>query len=184
MVGEEEYGRQDYFEWLCDRVGANRGRRSYLLLCGDLHDMIFVGHVPRDENREYDGKDLREQYFWETQRVDESFEECPCTMLEMLIALADRMDFAMGSPDDDRCRTEEFFWELIDNMGLTRYCDDDYVILNGRRNVEKAVLTVIQRKYNFDGSGGGLFPLVYPENDQRDVEIWYQMQSYLRENYE
>jgi hypothetical protein len=42
----------------------------------------------------------------------------------------------------------------------------------------------LSRKYDYNGVGG-IFPLRKgASEDQRNVEIWYQMQSYLMENYE
>ena len=41
---------------------------------------------------------------------------------------------------------------------------------------------IIDRGYSRRGVGG-LFPLKYSKNDQRKVELWYQMHSYLIENY-
>ena len=183
MVGKNDYARQDYFEWLCERVEAIGGEQTYWLLCKDLHNAVFTGLVPHDENREYDGIALRERYFWETQVLDESFDGEPCTMLEMLVALADRIDFELGDPDDDRCWTARYFWELIGNLGLNAFDDEHYIARGGVRRVQEILDVLINRTYDYDGSDGGLFPLAYPERDQREVEIWYQMQAYLQENY-
>jgi hypothetical protein len=30
---------------------------------------------------------------------------------------------------------------------------------------------------------GGMFPLEDPREDQRAIEIWYQMMAYINENY-
>jgi hypothetical protein len=38
-----------------------------------------------------------------------------------------------------------------------------------------------RRLYTTSGYGG-LFPLEEPKEDQRKVEIWYQMMAYLGEN--
>jgi hypothetical protein len=41
---------------------------------------------------------------------------------------------------------------------------------------------VINRTYHSSGKGG-LFPLKHAEKDQTEVELWYQMNTYLVENY-
>ena len=38
----------------------------------------------------------------------------------------------------------------------------------------------LERRYDEDGKGN-IFPLKDPIKDQKTVEIWYQMQSYLLE---
>ena len=44
------------------------------------------------------------------------------------------------------------------------------------------ILTKFMRR-EYDASGlGGLFALRYPKEDMRDIEIWYQMMSYLEED--
>ena len=40
----------------------------------------------------------------------------------------------------------------------------------------------VERRYKRSGEGG-LFPLKNAAKDQRKVEIWYQLSSYLLENY-
>jgi len=42
---------------------------------------------------------------------------------------------------------------------------------------------VILRRYSKTGKGG-LFPLKHPKKDQTEVEIWYQMQQYVMENFD
>ena len=40
----------------------------------------------------------------------------------------------------------------------------------------------IERKFSRNGKGSP-FPLKKPKKDQRKVELWYQMQGYICENY-
>ena len=47
--------------------------------------------------------------------------------------------------------------------------------------INEAFQMINERSYAFDGYGG-LFPLRKPHQDQRNIEIWYQMQAYLMEN--
>lgn len=66
------------------------------------------------------------------------------------------------------------------NSGLAAlddtYSDDTYERIQYRLNV------INKRLYNEDGTGGGLFPLRHATQDQREVELWYQMMAYLTEN--
>lgn len=178
---------QDYFEWLCDMAGlSGHHGKTYWLLARDLHNTDFVGVIPHDENRGEDGLSLREDYFYDCQFPSEEFDDIldreNASMLETLVALAKRMDFELSDPNDDRDRTSEFIFVMLENLGLDEYDDDNYVDLGGGRNVRQTLDILIDREYEEDGRGG-LFPLTCPEEDQREVEIWYQMMAFLEENY-
>ena len=84
---------QDYFDWLCDLVHIDRMEEGYLLLAKDLHKRIFYALIPHDENRASDGKELREDYLRDIHYPKYVQIEGNCTVFEMLIALARRMDY-------------------------------------------------------------------------------------------
>ena len=48
-------------------------------------------------------------------------------------------------------------------------------------NIDEILNKFIDRTYRASGYGG-LFPLRHSKEDQRKVEIWYQMAAYLIEN--
>jgi len=141
--------------------------------------------VPNDDNRALDGVKLREQF--QTELVDEGFFDDemdfenfvqnhdfntkPCSLLEMLIALAQRMDFILL--DDDRILTNvpKWFWKFIDNLGLKPTANLDKLNL--------IVESFLEREYEKNGAGG-LFPIPDTTKDQRRVEIWYQMMEYIK----
>lgn len=174
-----------YFEWLCDMVHVDQEERSYWLMAKDLYNRKFYSLIPHDENRACDGKQLREEYLEEygySDRLLDISEEC--SVLEMLIGLARRMDFETGDPyefdGDSEKRMVYWFWELIDNLGLLSFDDESYVEFGGMTEVDRIIDNFLERQYASDGVGG-LFPLNNDEIDQRDVEIWYQMSMYLAE---
>jgi hypothetical protein len=101
-------------------------------------------------------------------------------MLEFLIALATRMN---ESVYDDRYPNQEPYWfmVLLQNLGLDKYDDTyDFTVIHGE--VYDIFMVLNHREYDIDGSRGGLFPLKDPAENQREVEVWYQMQAYLSEN--
>jgi hypothetical protein len=101
-------------------------------------------------------------------------------MLEFLIALSIRLSetvYDHNYPD----QTAHWFWVLIRNMGLDIYSDDS-PFEEIHYSIGSAFWRLNSRTYAFDGSEGGLFPLREPSEDQRKVEVWYQMMAYLREN--
>lgn len=175
--------KTEYFQWLCELIHVETGGASYWLLMKDLHSKEFTsGVITNDDNRAMDGMQLREEYIVDSPYIDGPDIEGPCSMLEMLIALARRIDFELSTPDDTRDLTPSYFWEMIENLGLMAYSDDVYISLNGMFEVNNVVSMFLAREYKKNGRGG-LFPLKKSKEDQRGVEIWYQMNAYLMEHY-
>lgn len=171
--------RQDYFQWLVDKVHGE----NHLLLMKDLHERPFIAIVDNDNNRAYDGIELREDYIAEELDEEDAWKmdmSAECSVLEMLIALAKEMDFQLAYDDEDR--TDIHFWEMMENLNLTRFTDEEYVSEGGVYMVDAILTDFLTRDYEPDGRGG-IFPLRNPTKDQRGVELWYQMQAYLGENY-
>lgn len=172
----------DYFDWLCEQIYID-GRytdESYWELAKILFDTPFEFSLAMDGNREMDALDLRAQY----QGEDRFFEEA--TVLEVLIALAQRIENLLDELDGED-RSVMYFWEMMDNLGLTRYSDNLFRMHpKARSNYIHQIVTRLERWMNrdidYDGHGG-LFPLRNPKRDQRDVDIWYQASAYMLENY-
>ena len=176
-----------YLLWLYHQVGnlaSSDPNRSYTLLTEQLHKKHFRWRVPNDDNRALDGIFLRESYFEEYP----GWEEVPwakeqCSVLEMLVALALRADntaSGIGLQEGP----EEWFWKFMANTGLVEFTDAEYLDQDHvtRETVAIIVDRLLDRRYNYDGSNGGLFPLKHPGEDQRHVELWYQLNAYLMEN--
>lgn len=175
--------RRDYFEYLCEKVGIGTVNPSYFCLARDLHATPFTWTVPNDDNRAVDGEQLRLDFRYDCHRNEHiRLPDGPCSIFEMLIALAKRIDFALSTPDDDRDHTARYFWEMIHNIGLISYNDDDYAELYGKENVRGILEAFLTRDYCSNGEGG-LFPLRYRVGDQREMELWYQMNAYIAERY-
>lgn len=167
-----------YLEWLYSQVGTIKNRNpstSYWSLFVLMHSVPFVDFVKNDGNRVADGKDLRDEFVYDTGvDVDILWRDLECSFLEMMIALARRVSFdSYGEPAD-------WFWTLIKNLEFYHYTDkvfNEHV----EAEVTEKLQQVVQRTYGRDGVGG-LFPLRNAKRDQRRVEIWYQMSAYLMEN--
>lgn len=164
-----------YRKWL--RSLVDRPGSYYDILFDTAWQMEYVYSVPYDENRAEDGLRLRERFEHETSIMLPDLGEC--RMLEFLVALAIRLNestYDWDKPD----QTSEWFWKMMFNVGLQRfddtYSDDPY------EHISWAFECINLRVYNLDGTDGGLFPLERPREDQRQVEIWYQMMAYLTEN--
>lgn len=173
---------QDYFHWLCELVHVDQEERSYWLLAKDLHCKEFISDVPHDENRAYDGLELREEYLEQSGLPEYATIEGGCSMLEMMIGLARRMAFETSDPEDNSeiDKSCYWFWEMIDNLGLMKYDDESYVDRKGQLYVPFILDNLVRRDYDPDGAGG-LFPLRNCKENQRRVELWYQMSAYLNQ---
>ena len=75
-----------------------------------------------------------------------------------------------------------WFKVMLDNLDLSKMTDDMYFEYGGSMYVDNVLNIMIERKYNRKGEGG-LFPLKSTKRDQRKVELWYQLNNYLIENY-
>lgn len=173
-----------YFEWLTAKVGTGGRRRvSYSRLFHILHNVAFSWFVPNDDNRGADGLRLRTIF------IDELFPfedddiviSGPCSILEVLVALAIRCENDIMLDLERGDRTSTWFWLMLNNLDLTRYTDSAFTD-EAALEIEDKLSIFVNREYEFNGSGG-LFPLKHPETDQRAVEIWYQMNAYLIENF-
>lgn len=134
-----------------------------------LYKTQFVWLIPNDDNRVEDGRDLRYLFISEHDAEPE-WMGLDCSFLEMLIALSRRLQFETGRS------AREWFWHLLDNIGLADDNDRNY----NEEIVEERIGRVIWRTYAPNGKGG-LFPLNHPDEDQTQVEIWYQLSAYLSE---
>lgn len=172
----------EYFSWLCDLVEITQPFVSYVELAETLHEKPFRWFVPNDDNRAFEGIALRER-FCEENGIEYVLEYFPeeASMLELIIALAYRCEAIMA--DMNGCiPMKEWFWKMLGHVGLDRFTDVPNPGAWEDDEVDRILDRIIRRTYMSDGRGG-LFPLKYPKKDQRKVELWYQMSSYLLENY-
>lgn len=163
---------EDYFKWLCAKVFNLRSNSNYTDLLWMMYCTPFVWVVPGDRNREQDGLELR-TYFVNDAYVKNKpgWNDSPCSVLEMLIAFADRASFQTD------LSSREWFWIFLNNLGL----DDFRQVSDRDRGYIEAILqNFVWRTYDRNGNGN-IFPLRCAPSDQRDLEIWWQFPLYLEE---
>ena len=171
--------KNGYFNYLCRLVG---GGKDYSKLLSKLHEIEFYSLIPNDDNRGEDGKQLRNNYINEEGPQALLLSDLnECTVLEMFIGLSFRLEFESMSSQWEKT-PKEWFWILLDNIGLKSYNDIFYEQVNAQNEITEIVSIFLDRQYKRDGNGG-LFPLKNPRKDQRRIEIWYQMSAYILENY-
>lgn len=175
-----------YFRWLYDQVvvstAISNPSETHSRLLTQLFETPFVVKVPFDSNREVDGKMLRYEYA-ESHRLpfDEREMDRPCSMLELLLSLSRMIEFE-ASDTQIGYTTDVWFWILLGHIGIDNFSDSAYLDPQTQAwDVVDSVLSQLnERRYHPSGQGG-LFPLAYPRQDQRRVELWYQMSAYLLE---
>jgi hypothetical protein len=151
-------------------------RRTYWNLCRALFRTEFLWSVPNDDARVEDGRELRFQFLNDAEipEVDAAWIDQGVSYLEMLIGLSRRGEYQTEDSASD------WFWRMIRNMGLFE-CNDSFNIDQTNSIVAEVTNQITFRDYHMDGRGG-LFPLKRPAEDQRNVELWYQMCAYIIEN--
>lgn len=171
-----------YYTWLCNLVGLEYNESDYSLLLKALHHKDFIWSVPNDDNRAFEGRELRSRFCDECNIVfrNDQYNEL-ASMLELIIALAYRCESIMVDQNEN-IPMRDWFWKLISNSGLDKFTDEVYFDQYYGNSIDDILEKIIHRTYNRNGYGG-LFPLKKHKKDQRRVELWYQMSSYLVENY-
>ncbi len=170
----EEHG--EYYAWLMDIID---GPGEYSLVLDFLWRTEFYSPVIFDDNRAGDGTELRWYFEYETGKVSGRNDEC--SVLEMMIGLAMRIendytyDYEMGD------RTSNWFWDMFCNLRLDKFDDFNY----DESKITQIVGNFLDRKYGKNGSYS-LFPWSKCPNVSKkekqnwaQIEIWQQMQCYL-----
>jgi hypothetical protein len=170
----------EYFMWLCDLVDSRRfsGPICYDKLLMHLHNTEFVYLIPKDQNRAEDGLTLRYRFSTMYDHRDRArimdYLEGPCSVLEMMVALAKRCEQTLMDDPLYGNRTGEWFWGMVTNLGLGAMFDDRF----DKQLVHDTISRFLNREYEPNGRGG-LFTVNHCDHDLRDVEIWNQLSYYL-----
>lgn len=170
---------EDYFEWLLKSV-TPQNAVSYRKLLLHLHSTTFEYSKTCDGNRASDGCNLRWRYAYVTgqakifERIIKKALDGPCTMLEMMVALAFRCEETIM--DDPRYgnRSSQWFWGMIKSMGFAAMDDTRFESKAANETLERFT----HEQYAPDGNGG-LFTVRNFQGDMKMLDIWTQMCVYL-----
>lgn len=168
-----------FLTWLYSQVGyveAKDRSLTYWKLFRQLYTIEYVWLIHNDDARLEDAKTLRLEFLAQNgidaRDVDPDWLEIGCSVLELMVAMSRRLEFQAEKT------SPYWFWILMDNIGLRRFTDATRQYPH--QHVEDVVYTVIFRQYTRHGTGG-FFPLSGPCEDQRSVELWYQLSAYVLE---
>lgn len=175
-----EFVKNEYFNWLTSHLNSPEYNLcDYSLLLSALYDEPFEVKLKLDWNRHADGIEMRHNFARELGLSSVTIDMAvgtTCSVLEMMIALALRCENDIMGNWDIGDRTNVWFWQMIQSLGLIGMTDDTFDSL-----IFKRVMTIfINRRYESNGAGG-LFTIMNPTKDMRSVEIWYQMAAHLND---
>ena len=168
-----------YFNWLYETVCENRFSEevSYKKLLTQLHNTEFRYILLMDDNRAEDGLCLRDRFADKCDIPDiDRYLHGPCSVLEMMVALAIRCEESTMDDPKYGDRTGQWFWLMVGNLGLGAMKDVRY----DKAHVRKVLEKFLNREYEYDGRGS-LFHIRNCDTDLRNIEIWNQMWWYMSE---
>lgn len=177
----EPWENDRYFTWLCEKIASKRDFNRFSRLLYSLYKKEFFAKLASDENRIGDVATLRESYEDYAGYDSSDIPTYEASVLELMITISERMTIIMGDRNDN----SHWFWDILNNLMDENYENFDNNALKNDEflsDVDIILDNFVNRRYDYYGFGG-LFPLTDPIRDQRKVEIWYQMQSYLNEIY-
>ena len=170
-----------YYRWLIQSLQDDYLASNYQKLLSKLYNTDFFWELEYDGNRAADGVYLREVFAEETgirhgvKKIDSG---APCSMLEMMIALARKTEHDIMFNPMYGDRTGQWFWVMIENLGLDTY--DDYGFFGEK--VDQILYVFMHHLYAPDGYGG-MFPNKFIERDLRKTDLWWQINAFLEKNY-
>lgn len=197
-MNETRTVNQEYFTWLISQISdpdEEEKEEGYSGLYAILHRSFFFPMLEMDWNRNEEALGLITEWVEGTGRTeDETLDAMNtifrsrgsgfCTMMELMVVLARRMEYELLGTESEKS-AGECFEEMVRNSGMAEFTND--VIQEDPQRTEDDVLdilkTIIIRRFGWDGEGG-LFPLRMPRSDQRKEELLNQMNNYIAENYD
>ena len=175
--------KDSYFKWLYNYMCEGRTNEyiQYKYLFTILHSIPFKYTIKNDVNRAVDGVDLRNRFIDEM-KYDEKYLDylrAPCSVLEMIIALAIRCEETIMYDTRYGNRYKQWFWGMLNNLQISHYTDGYFIDHpHSEQNIVSHIYDFLNHNYQPDGLGG-LFYIRNCKEDMRNLEIWTQMCWYL-----
>lgn len=172
-----------YFDFLVDIVCNRAEAKEYSDVLEYLYNKPFYYTIMMDQNRESDGIALRERfannymnglYFVQIMNLIDNRD---CSMLEMMVALAYRMEKDILNDDSFGDQTGKWFWVMMENLDIDKR-NREFVY----DDVNDKVDICLERGYDYEGHGS-FFTVHNPRQDMRQTEIWYQANWWITYEY-
>ena len=171
---------QRYFNWIyelvCGQDSYNRLSYKKLLTC--LFNIEFTYSIYMDKNRAEDGIEFRYHFGnikgYSDRIISKYIDDKPCSVLEMIVALAFRVENEIMDDSTYGNRTGQWFWNMIVNLGLGKMDDNNF----NEQYVYNVIQDFLHHRYSRDGHGS-LIVIPNSQDDLRKVEIWTAFMRYL-----
>ena len=172
-----------YFCWLIELVGDGYLEFCYQKLLWKLYSTPFYYELDYDKNRAVDGLFLRRKYYQHVANMPEPLmkngEEYPCSVLEMMVALARQAEDNLTYDPDSGDSTGRWFSVILSNLGLKDF--DDYSFNEAK--IDRILTNFMHHNYAPDGTNGSAFPCPGINRDMRKSDLWWQLGAYFMQNF-
>lgn len=141
--------------------------------------------MANDINRASDARNFRHSFGYYNAISHDLIDAClggyQPSVLEVMAALAFRMETEYLSSSEEGDRTSAWFWDMLRSLGLEDQDNDNY----NDKYVASVLNDFMYRAYSSSGAGG-LFTFQNPKLDIRTLDIWTQamwkVSNYLHPN--
>ena len=160
-----------YFDWLLeDVVGIDND--GYSKLYHEMNAIRYTYRIAMDANREGDALELRGDYeYYNHAPCEAQFQGGVVSFLEFIIAVILRVDNDLAL----KISRADWMHLFIKNMDLQAYTDSYFdAVGDASEPVRLLVERTMNRKYNADGSNGGLFVIKGCDKDLRRMQLFDQ----------
>ena len=170
----------EYLRWLIESIDPRHTVGDYYQPVYDelyLTDFKWMTRFPDDENRAADGVWLRRVFAEENglEVSDLGLDWKPCSVLEMLVAIARRIEYEiLAWPGEEN--VPKWFWMFMENLDI----GPDSRRISDLNYVDNQISNWLNRRITRDGSGG-IFVSHIHGIDMRKLSIWSQMNAVLNE---
>lgn len=179
--------KEEYIKWILNKTNF---AEEYTELFKILFDISYSYSQSKDRSLYYNGLETRyffidEIYGYDSDEgqymyglLNEDLEEP--RVLEVLFRLARKISNDVLGDRSKGDRTGDWLYRMLHNLDLVKYSGE--LSQDDINDIFKKIGIWMYRTYDYAGNGG-LFPLQNPPGNQRITETWYQMQSYINENF-
>lgn len=168
------YSKNGYYEWLVGKISST-SINPYSKLLKLLFEKEYRYIFEMDSNRAVEGIEQRNIYISD---YNESFGDeyyINCSVLEMMVALAEKIEIEIATDDIYGDRTSQWFWSMIQSLGLAPYDDKHFHAQQCIRIID----SMMEHLYLSNGLGG-LFITDSPNVDMTKLDLWSQANVFIQ----
>ena len=172
---------QEYIRWICDQLGLRVTKWRGMI--STLNKIPYRWSIDTDENRAVEGINLRNDYFKERgfNRVDTDSRDC--TVLEMLVSLANRLNFDyVGYPGDEK--NGRIFIDFCKNLGIVSAESNENQCYSGDfEDISENIDRWLDGNFEENGEGS---PFYTPSEDINlsNLSVWSAALGWLQYGFE